>query len=253
MECLLTTLKGVADDTSLLKLDEFAVDVDTDVVASFDAYYDTTGKSSTARIEGDGYFTDSTGTGNLGKSITITDSIGSKYISPGKYKIVFDGKSQLDHIIFGAGIVANTEMLWGLNSLKSIRLDDLRVDGSILMMKYNPRVEAIRIASKKVIGRFDSLSGSDKIHYLYLNSPKIKGTVQDLVKCVVKTGGVSLLLSSTGLSGNLADFTSVPGLKTLYLSSTQVTGDTSDLAPLSGTLTTFVYANTAITGTWPLT
>jgi hypothetical protein len=92
--CLVTKLKGVVDNDSLLKMGEMEFDfADKGTQGGSDVIAIATNiPGSTFRIVGNGYFTDETGVPDYGKTITTQDGIarfkstgGGKIIIPHKY------------------------------------------------------------------------------------------------------------------------------------------------------------------------
>ena len=249
-KCLITTLAESTGDTSLLKVDEFRFHQNSNSVETMDFWKANVLQNGIIEIEGDGYFTDSTGTTNLGKSYTVSGH-NTIYISPGEYDIKVSNKSVYSRIVLPAGCEFNMESAWGLLHVSYIRING-NAYGDITPLHYNTTENhAIRIAGNNVSGRITSLP-TGVVTYLFMNSSQVKGTTTELVESVFSSStNVQLLISGMGLSGPLSAFATLANLTTLDISNTDVTGDTSDLASLTK-LTAFTYTNTAITGTWPL-
>lgn len=255
--CLVTTLKDSVNDDSLLKLDEFSFLVDSTKVVSLDfSAYPNPNVEMT--IVGDGYFTDSTGTSNLGKTKTAETNYHANtyYLSPGQYMVKLSQKQRIAEFNIGEGKEFNIESLMGFSSLRSATLRLSKINGDLLTFSYLPQIEKIFLygtGTKDVTGDISSLSGKNLIH-LNCSTPHIKGTMTDVANCMSVENASVIGLANLGnrLTGNINALANHTNLTLLYLSNTGVTGDTSSLANLTK-LTTFDYANTAITGNWPLT
>lgn len=94
MECLITKLKSSINDDSLLKINELGIT--STKAPEWDRYtqkFTISYKNPTdIYIVGDGYFTDSNGTQNYGKTI---NGAGDIYISNGNFQVRFPNKSEL--------------------------------------------------------------------------------------------------------------------------------------------------------------
>ena len=218
--CLTTTLSESVSDTSLLKLGESRIHIEgasigpikitCNLVYTGDPLV-TTGIDFT--IVGNGYFTDSAGTSNLGKSSSITtwkDNV--RFLPAGNYDLIVGKK----YTIKGITLLATTNY----RDLKAVEFGT------------------------------DLFAGNASINYIGIPNTSFSGDIADFGANNPSLD--TLDLSNTGAYGELKDVSNLTSLTTLKLESTYVAGNTSDLAGLTE-LTTFTYTNTAITGTWPLT
>lgn len=114
MNCLQTKLNESVADDSLLRLGEFGlhVNIPSDAVMNTRvlAVYNST-TTGGVRIVGDGYFTDSTGETNLGKTASYTGAAQVLYISPGEYDIFVGEKYTLISFSVGSNNKKNRKLL----------------------------------------------------------------------------------------------------------------------------------------------
>ena len=91
--CLITKLKGAVDNSALTKFGEAKVVVNfpSDYTLEKRTFQVSVDKQETARIEGNGYFTNSNGD-NLGQSITLQAGMNTFYVSTGNYYLFVGGK-----------------------------------------------------------------------------------------------------------------------------------------------------------------
>jgi hypothetical protein len=256
-KCLVTTLSEAVTDTSLLKLDEIRFGYSSSIVINFNLFKYSNSVPLTITLNGDIYFTDSTGTQNLGKTKTLSNYTEVSYISAGIGTITASPKSSI----------------WTIAAINANYADFLEFDLSDITYLSNIRSIILYVA-KKVTGKLKDVKNKDTIKRLCLTVSPVEGDVADLgsiassaeyiyfSSCSKVHGNISaftgnttitnLWLDDTGVTGNLSSLADCTALSNLHLQNTAVTGDTSDLAGLTN-LTTFIYTNTAITGTWPLT
>lgn len=283
--CLVTTLKDSVNDDNLLKIDEVSFTVNSSRITPILFGWDNSVHN--LKIIGDGYFTNSNGSTNLGKNIEVSPNT-ALYLSPGEYDVVISAKDKLASIdVFGDpssfdSIEFDLSKVLGLSNMQVIRLDNSsRVSGDIKYLAYANLLRRVKLRNNnnKVTGKISDIANalSEKMLSFQISfNSNITGTLTDLIRmmrntetleylnvdeCPGITGNISALTSrpalkevylrGTGVTGNISSLTPMTNLVSLNVSSTALTGDTSSLANLTN-LTIFLYANTAITGTWPL-
>lgn len=253
MKCLVTTLQGSVNDTSLLKLGEMRIGT-TKTNPAGPITIQIISDSSIVVESVDGLkrlTTNSDGISNLVASMQISDSnMHSIYCSAGSYELsllnryvlrVFDC-SNADGLSFDSEHFAN------LNELISLKLFNPSGVFNLSNLRNMPKVVDIRLRGQNVIGGFDSIfqiGEAFKVLWLYNTAvsddvAKLKGinlTEITLYQCSGATGdimeavkGNALLQSlslntSPNLSGNLSSLIGMSNLNTLSLSGADISGD----------------------------
>ena len=283
--CLVTTLKGNVTDTSLETLGEMRFKVKNDAATLSEIVFHLFGATATLEILSDGYFTDSTGTSNFGKTKAIGahQNVGVT-VSAGEQELSLKTKYPL--FIFanygkGATIEIDTSDLLGCVYLRDfvIKADGIRGSlkdimncGSNAFSNFNLNAnhpqnhpyfdcniddfeKSNHGPSTVNFGWVGNCYGDianlpTGIVYAVLYNTKVTGNLSSISD---RTALTNLDLRVTNVEGNLSSLSTLTNLQSLYVDATEIAGDTSDLAPLTK-LTTFSYTNCPnITGTWPLT
>lgn len=144
-------------------------------------------------------------------------------------------------------LTGNISSLSGLTNLTELRLPNNSITGDISSLSGLTNLTTVAMDESPLSGDISSLAGL-QLTVLALTSRDIIGTTSTLGNM---TSLNQLKMKGVSLSGNLASLASLTNLTSLDIRETQVVGDTSSLANLTN-LVTFLYAGTAITGTWPL-
>lgn len=284
--CLITTLKESVSDSLLLKLGDMVIHFYPN--ASVRRINIKFSENATLKALGNGYFTNNSGTANLGKTIEVSANTPTDVFVPaGEQDVVFSNKYKINAISFydvnsTDGFSNETEVdinefTYG-DVFRSIYAYTKYLKGNISLFQGKLNLASIvvrRTGGKDLLeGNLSGFADATELTTLVLtNSMNITGALSSLVKSKttmrqlqVNSPGISgnintlsdfvemriLSLGETGVTGSLSSLSSLTNLAYLNLNNTAITGDTSDLAGLTN-LTTFNYANTAITGTWPLT
>lgn len=257
MQCLITTLRESVSDANLLKLGEmpFKITSKEDSIAEM-RLQARTNTTFELQIMGNGYFTDSTGSSNLGKSKTIPSSDTSYvYFSKGDYTVILKEKYNIRLIGVASDSIGGGNIEFDINNL----------------IGTNPGTVYFQIPSLGVTGDLSAFTGFTDMFRVGFFGSNITGDIAALKDCINQyidfrecknvygdigsvAKGVTRALNcykSTNIGGDLSSLSGCTNLTTLNLDSTKVTGDTSSLAGLTN-LTIFDHTNTAITGTWPL-
>lgn len=232
-KCLVTKLKGVVLNDSLNRIGEFRFRVSK--VLSPTA--STAGKSIsvvadlTLTIIGDGYFTDSTLTKNLGKVKTITpgDGIVNVFFSNGDYEVVVSNKyKSLEKIQSFALGYSN----YGANI--ELDLEDFKFSKSLLFLS---------LVGSRTKGDIKELAGVETLKQISLTGSNVTGNV----KSISGLGQLTVLELPSNVTANLSDISEMKQMTALTLEGSNVTGDLSSLADFAE-LTSLSIRNGNITG-----
>lgn len=210
-KCLVTKLKGVVD-ANLLKIGELQI-----AVSKIDSPTSTTqalllnvSKDITLSIIGDGYFTDSSITSNLGKSLNIPANTNtSVYHSNGDFIISVSDKYSL--ITLSYPTISDSIIN------KTMEIESLR---------YSDKLTSLRFYSG-LTGDFCSLSRLKNITDIYINNNKeLKGDISGM--SFDNLTGFSC--SNSGLSGSTNGFANNTVLSYLNTQKTNIIINPADLA-----------------------
>lgn len=252
--CLVTTLKEAVDNDNLLKLGNLPIHIRKNknavVTLSFKAY-----GTNSLTIKGDGYFTNSTGTSNLGKSLVYqanTDT--TAYLSFGEYTVIVPDKYQTIQIqasANGENVAIDLDDCMAMSELTRFDSGMGGAEGDLSNLKDSVNILTFSSWNQPLVkGNIADVPKDSLFQFIITNNPNVEGDIG--VFGEASNLSILRLNGATKISGNISGLSGNTALTTLILSNTAVTGDTSSLAGLTN-LTTFTYTNTAITGTWPLT
>lgn len=212
-KCLVTKLKEATNNMSLLKIGEMRVHVSPlngiDYSSSYLEIDVESGKTLNLEIIGNGYFTDSTLSSNLGKSLVL--SSGRKvYLSDGEYEVSIISKYDITNFIDGGRNF--TVDIRDLRFCPTISYIVLRENsyGDISNLK-NIESTYITIASNNVKGDIRVFSENNILHILEINSKNVFGDISAFRN---KTALISLSLKNSNCNGDLA--TIAPNLKSFH-------------------------------------
>ena len=186
---------------------------------------------------GNGHFTDSTLTRDLGKKVTKTwgyapDNI---YMSNDEGEVEFDISKIFslqvgDHDNVNPDYSAATNLTCDLNHLK----------GRTQVEKIN-----MPLANNNVKLDLSSIKDLVKMSWLVIfPSTQVSGDIANLANMTSMT---SLNLSGTQISGDIANLANLTSMTSLYLSGTQVSGDIANLANLTS-MTSLYLSGTQVSG-----
>ena len=221
-KCLVTKLKGIVNNDSLLKIKEMPISAVTvnvpdgqqnPYILKFIVAWDTS-----LRIAGEGYFTDSTFTENKGKEVALLGSESSgqnvtvskngdfKVIVADKYAIrsletfgsdytskfsfnIEDFKYCKDINIINldkATVVGDLSALANLTSLTKFKLTEINnnVTGDISSFAACTSLAELSVPSHFISGDIASLANLDKLIYLTCKYTKVSGDLAKLPKSV---------------------------------------------------------------------
>lgn len=224
-KCFITKLQSVVNNTSLLKLGElrigFSNDGDPSNIQSIGI-----GATNPISLEilGDGYFTDSKGNDNLGKTMKFNYSANSVNIV-GTNTLSIIEKYNLTILSVSS---AQT-------NITNFCIDDL---------KASKELSKINLNHKNVTGDIASLGNLTKLNNLSFKGSKVVGDIASLGNLEELT---FLDLTNTVVSGNLNILSKLPKLQVLYMSNTNIFGNI-DVLYRNSKLTGINAANTDISG-----
>lgn len=211
--CLLTQLKGVVNNDSLVKLDEMKIFVDANSGVTDSRKITVNNVNNvTFRIVGDGYFTDSTFTQNNGKTKTIASGDSTFYVSDFAGKIITNlKKTSYQGLILGDdlyidinlisqnqntnGIIfeSKSEKKWGnIKSLNGMFSNRTANNGSIIL-----------ISGKKLVGNIEEIDFTHIRHYNIIRCLNVSGSVANIHNA---KNLVSLQIYGTAISGEIKTF-----------------------------------------------
>lgn len=264
MECLVTKLKGVVNDDSLMKLGELRIKCRK--ISSWQKHLNsiffTFTEPQTITIIGDGYFTDDKGTANKGKTTTITSNYA--YISntdcevsiPDKSKLtnlslspLVDGKTAASYAEQPRTIVGGLSALIGCSKLETFSLyyaeDDF--NGDISALSSISTLKDCKIQSCDVYGDVGSIKSLTNLTSLSLN--RCSDVYGDISAFANMVGLTTLDVAYTKVLGSISILKTLINLKVLRIWDTSISGDVKDIvsplttlspAGLTGSLESFV-------------
>lgn len=259
-ECLVTTLKGAITDSSLLRLGELKIKVTPTTLYNIGL---TTQNPVTASIVSDGYFTDSTGTANLGKTATTQGNVETHfYLNPGEYDIVFSNKYDFMQVGFARGtynIMSNDlsdytgckNMFLLYNSGDNVTgnlkkfvdnvspdfthlyLNHTKVDGTLADLSQFTQMITLSLSGSTIRGNISALSVMRNLRFLNADNTSIEGDISSLSTTMLKTLSISSSSGNSAITGNISSLTGLTDMEFLNLGRTAVSGNLSSLASLT--------------------
>lgn len=230
---LITKLKGVVNNDNILKLGEMRIKIakvanPTDATQGFGI---TVNKPVTAKIIGDGCFTNKTLSANLGNTMDLNTGSNGIWVSNDGVEI---------SIIEKYSITEFTSSYPGQSS--SVYSENIGLDLS--SFKYSTFLTGLDIHDSQVSGNMEDLKNLTAMSYLGLYNTQVSGDIKDLENLTALT---FLGLHNTQVSGDIRYLKNLASLRTLSLSNTKVYGDIKEFKDLT-TLTDLALPNTQITG-----
>ena len=231
-KCFVTKLNGVTKNDNLLRVGEmkltyFRVSAATSKTQSFCIKLS---KETVLRIVGEGYFTDSTLSQNLGKEMTIQDNfLTDVYTSNGDYDIIIPNKYSLVQLKFYPNSGTNSyedrsnkaisiNDFMGMKELNYVSLSSPKVTGNIAALESSLGLTYLNLYGTKVSGNISVLH--DKVALTYLSVPEVSGEISTLSKLSLLT-----YLNASGLSGNISVFKEMQSMEQLSLTAGDIYGD----------------------------
>lgn len=260
-QCLITKLKGVVDNNSLKKMNEFRIRVEkiTSPNSNTQGFSFQFSKETTLSIIGDGYFTDENLSENKGKNLIVPAQDGNNttviYLSNGTYELsipdkfaltrlysspkYFDGPSEKSHCSL------DIDELKYVNNMLGLSLANIKATGDISSLSNKVKMDALRLDNVDVSGDIDSLSNLTELRYLHSYNAKISGNISSISKLKLLyqaylqlenvTGNISVfssmsnltLISMYNLSGDISSLNSLNALREISIRKGSITGDLS--------------------------
>ena len=237
-KCLVTKLNGAVDNSDLLKIGEFRINVTSapdpsKLTQGMDLQFT---EPTEVSIVGDGYFTDENLSANYGKVKTITSE--KFFISNGNYELSIKNKYKVSLI---SGINRNVSG-YTSGKYKSINIDGLKYSnsltwidtftakGDISAFENALSLMYISLQNTNITGDISALKNNTALSTLYLSSTKIAGDISALKN---NTAFTNIYLNDTNVSGDISTFSNNTALLALKLSNTNVSGDISALNNLT--------------------
>lgn len=222
-QCLITKLKGVVNDDSIMHLGELRIKVSSasEPTGKTQGLNVQFSKDVSLEIIGDGYFTDNTLSQNLGKTMKVTSQSASQstniYHSNGDYEIAILDKYSLGKLTF----YSNTE-----SSVTVADMSNRSID--IGELAYSDAINSVNMASTEVTGDISAFNGKKSLNAVNLMNSQVYGDISAFKGCNLS----SLVASYTKISGNLSSLQDITTLGILNLSETDVRGDIFSLSKL---------------------
>ena len=208
-KCLVTKLNGAVDNSDLLKIGEFRINVTSapdpsKLTQGMDLHFT---EPTEVSIVGDGYFTDENLSANYGKVKTITNE--RFFISNGNYELSIKNKYKVSLISgINRNVSGNT-----IGNYKSINIDGLKYSNSLTWIDMG-RAEGDISAFKNVLS----------LRFIGLGNTNVTGDISAFTN---NTALTTLYLGNTNVTGDISAFTNNTALTTLHLDNTKITGDIS--------------------------
>ena len=231
-KCLVTKLNGAVDNSDLLKIGEFRINVTSapdpsKLTQGMDLQFT---EPTEVSIVGDGYFTDENLSANYGKVKTITNE--RFFISNGNYELSIKNKYKVSLISgINRNVSGNT-----IGNYKSINIDGLkysnsltwidmgRAEGDISAFKNVLSLRFIGLGNTNVTGDISAFTNNTALTILHLDNTKITGDISAFIN---NTALTAIRLTGKNITGDISAFTNNTALTTIALSGTNVNGDIS--------------------------
>ena len=226
-KCLVTKLIGIVNNDSLLRVGEIrfsisAVSNPTSESQKLSISYST---GSSLEIIGNGYFTDSTLSQNLGKSRNVNEGSNTVYVSNGNFSLIAKNKYNIESITIGNAYSFNIDdVKW--SNLYNITANYTNTEGDISSLASITRFETIDLSYTKVAGDIASLSKLTNSKMLSFICDRVRGNLSSL------HGLTKLqLLRLKNVSGDVSSLVQNKDLSDIRLYKSNITGDIATLSP----------------------
>ena len=220
--CLVTKLKGIVNNESLLKLSEFRFKIDKVQSPSKNnrSFAIDVNSSMYVRIIGEGYFTNEDLSENKGKSLLLNpESINCIYVSNNDVEVSIENKYNIERFYCEA---VSDSWLVGTGH-KNIHID-------INDFKYSNALTSLNLADTTLTGDIAAIKNLTALAYLNLENTTLIGDIAAIKNLTALT---YLNLENTTLTGDIAAIKNLTALETIYLRNSNTSGDISVLSSLS--------------------
>jgi hypothetical protein len=234
MDCLITKLKGTVNDDTLMKIGEIRI------VKTKATGWDTAtqnfaikfNKDVELEIVGDGYFTDKTGSSNLGKTKKITANTETGvYVSNSDFEISIPDKYALTKLKL------HYQSADGWSKYPETKY----VKGGLSAFIYSTNLEELGLNTILNLGDISPIKNLTKLTKIDFEGSSVTGDISALQNLTALT---DISLSGTQVSGDISALSGLTALTNISLYSTQVTGNLDSLANLPSGLTFDMGKNT---------
>ena len=257
-KCLVTKLNGVCTNDRLLKVGEFRMKISR--VSSPNNKTQGLMLESSAPIKlniiGDGYFTDSTLSNNLGKEIDVTGAQ-NVFFSNGDYDISILNKYKICRIQTGANGVQFVESdqqnkSFDIDGLKfskdmiTIDTNSKGVSGNLSSLESLTKLDRINIYGSSIYGDISALRNLTALTSLDIRNTNLSGDISALRNLTALTNSLNL----SGLLNIFGDVSALKGMskiKELYLQNMSIGGDLSQLPDNANFVSLKNYKGTGFT------
>lgn len=226
-KCLVTKLSGVVDNNSLLRVGEirFSISAVSNPTSESQKLIITYNTNSSLEIIGNGYFTDSTLSQNLGKSLNVNPGANTVYVSNGNFSLIAKNKYKIESIIIGSAYSFSIDDLkWSM--LYNISANYTNTEGSISSIKDITRLESIELSYTKVVGDIADVSKLTGLQTLSLICDGVTGNLSSLQNFRNLT-----LLRLKNISGDVSSLNGNENITDIRLYNCNITGDIASLSP----------------------
>lgn len=229
VKCLITKLKGVTDNSSLLKIGElpFHLHVGKQPTQYNRKICILSGADTEARVT-NGYFTDNNFSGNIGSVSKVTSNVLSRLIMANTECNVFIGdKYSLLKI--------------DLENWDGSNIVDSDVEFDISNLTFCKKLQNLNAPKSKFYGDISSLKDLNNMQSINLSSTKVTGDISVFAR---KSNLMSLGFNATKVGGNIETLSDCPLLETMSLGyDVAITGDASRMPSKFRNLTAGNLAN----------
>ncbi len=239
--CLVTKLKGVVNNDSILKLGEVKINFADKGSASFSVYYD---EEADLKIEGASFKNEeNTVLGN-----TMKASAGSQtkvFPTSRPCMISLFNKYAITKInSSGNGFDVDLAQLLQCKRMTSVILNETQVHGNIDGLSLMSNLSEIGFNTTDVSGDLSSLSHTTQLTYLNFGKTKMSGDISTIAG---NKGLKSLIVSNTNISGDVSVLSDLTGLATFSAYSNKLSGNINTLGRLTK-LSEINFEDTLVTG-----
>lgn len=214
-KCLVTSLNGVINDNSLLKVGELRIKVTklANPNANNRKFQIQLNKTIVVSIVGNGYFTDSNLSINKGKELTINQ--GNKqecYFSNGDYEISIPDKYSIEVLNFyNTQVKFDVTSLMAVKKLQNLNLYNTDSEGDIKALEGSTNMYYFYVGKSNITGDFAVLQNCASLMELQLSGSLVYGDLAILPGSVINVYGGDKILNWTKSTRTKA-FTSLVGV-----------------------------------------
>ena len=238
--CLVTTLKAVVNNNSLLRMGEMRIKISS--IESPNEFSQSIKlrfmKNVDLEIIGEGYFTDATLSVNKGKKMTANAGDNIIHFSNGNYEIAVLDKYAIGGLLaakedgkFYSNKVININDFKYSNNLVYIITGPNNLTGDISALSRLTSLTQLKISNNNLTGNISALSGLTSLTVLHIDGNNLTGDISAL-------SGLTSLTIFNGYNNNLSgDISALSGLTSLFslnlINNANIKGDMTSLKELT--------------------